>query len=443
MATFDDDMNYNPNSPPTGESTVDDITGTDDDLMLLDQEDRIQLAIAATLKRRINGVPTRSDGHEHERKVSSTAEAVLKEMLKTLAHRGTPVTPNFVNDYASVLAGAPVGETYAKRFLARHPDLAVKFANPLEELEASQARELLADKENGRLREALFAKKNKPKRGKFSTAHARLMTSDEMVGALLLEFQKKLMAELHKGMKTALAAAKKKVVDEEKRLREEKKQAEKAARPARGRGRGRGTGGRGAGGRGAGGRGRGSGRGGRGGGTRSRRRHADEDSDDETPSPSESEGCASDDTASSPDTEDPTPRRRGTRLRSQAAAQDEATVSDLPASEGDEDIDSNGDEDVDLEEEEASEVELEAERSDIESDGEETGVLAVNGHRWRDGNVEFQVLWEDGDCTWEPLATVDDCAALDDYLAGRDVEDALRLPKRQYRINTQLELTHP
>ncbi|KAJ7688934.1 hypothetical protein B0H14DRAFT_2254486, partial [Mycena olivaceomarginata] len=60
----------------------------------------------------------------------------------------------------------------------------------------------------------------------------------------------------------------------------------------------------------------------------------------------------------------------------------------------------------------------------------ETGIASFNGHRWAARrNLEFQVVWTDGDVTWEPLANVNDCAVLDEYLAHCDVDDPIRLPK--------------
>jgi hypothetical protein len=75
-------------------------------------------------------------------------------------------------------------------------------------------------------------------------------------------------------------------------------------------------------------------------------------------------------------------------------------------------------------------------------DTEETGIASINGHRWRDDHVEFQVLWTDADVTWEPLSNVNDCAAMDDYLAHRDADDPLLLPKRKYLLDKGLKATN-
>ncbi|KAF8129146.1 hypothetical protein K438DRAFT_1999969 [Mycena galopus ATCC 62051] len=52
---------------------------------------------------------------------------------------------------------------------------------------------------------------------------------------------------------------------------------------------------------------------------------------------------------------------------------------------------------------------------DSDDDALETEISSISGHRWQAGNVEFQVLWNNDDVTWEPLSNVNDCAAMDDY----------------------------
>jgi hypothetical protein len=52
------------------------------------------------------------------------------------------------------------------------------------------------------------------------------------------------------------------------------------------------------------------------------------------------------------------------------------------------------------------------------------------------------VVWTDSDVTWEPLANVNDCAAMDEYLAHCDVDDPIRLPKRKCLINVGLKATN-
>ncbi|KAJ7057030.1 hypothetical protein C8F01DRAFT_1153137 [Mycena amicta] len=70
-----------------------------------------------------------------------------------------------------------------------------------------------------------------------------------------------------------------------------------------------------------------------------------------------------------------------------------------------------------------------------EPEGDELAIVSFNGHRWVKGNVELQVIWTDEDVTWEPLANVNDCAAMDDYLAYRSVADPLQLGKRRALID--------
>ncbi|KAJ7629879.1 hypothetical protein B0H17DRAFT_1150423, partial [Mycena rosella] len=80
-------------------------------------------------------------------------------------------------------------------------------------------------------------------------------------------------------------------------------------------------------------------------------------------------------------------------------------------------------------------AEVESDNEDA-SDEEETGINSFNGHRWESRrNLEFQVIWIDGNVTWEPLANVNDCAAMEEYLAHRDIDDPLLLSKRKFLIS--------
>ncbi|KAJ7141095.1 hypothetical protein C8R44DRAFT_974712 [Mycena epipterygia] len=60
----------------------------------------------------------------------------------------------------------------------------------------------------------------------------------------------------------------------------------------------------------------------------------------------------------------------------------------------------------------------------------------------RRGNVNFQVLWSDGDSTWEPLSNVNNCEAMDVYLAHRNVTDPIHLSKRKYLIDVSLKASN-
>ncbi|KAF7335093.1 DDE-domain-containing protein [Mycena venus] len=133
----------------------------DDDLELLSQEERIQLAIAtinkaeisgrriseraaaiyfrvprATLQDRRRGVLTRVQGHAHERALSSAQEDVLAEWVKVVGRCGFPLSLETIGGYASKICGRPVGENWPQRFKERHPDLKVKWTSSLEECRA-------------------------------------------------------------------------------------------------------------------------------------------------------------------------------------------------------------------------------------------------------------------------------------------------------------------
>ncbi|KAJ7753599.1 hypothetical protein DFH07DRAFT_960070 [Mycena maculata] len=93
----------------------------------------------------------------------------------------------------------------------------------------------------------------------------------------------------------------------------------------------------------------------------------------------------------------------------------------------------------------SAENDNELEKSDNElnhsddDDGEETGIKGLNRHRWASGrHLEFQVVWTDGDVTWEPLSSVNDCTAMDEYLAHHDIDDPILLPKRKFLIDPTL-----
>ncbi|KAJ7655414.1 hypothetical protein B0H17DRAFT_1146460 [Mycena rosella] len=86
-----------------------------------------------------------------------------------------------------------------------------------------------------------------------------------------------------------------------------------------------------------------------------------------------------------------------------------------------------------------SAVEIES-GEENDSDEKETGIQSFNGHRWESQrNLELQVVWTDGDVTWELLANVNDCAAMEEYLAHRDIDDPLLLSKRKFLINPALK----
>ncbi|KAJ7194459.1 hypothetical protein GGX14DRAFT_476434 [Mycena pura] len=263
------------------------------------------------------------------------------------------------------------------------------------EVDKNYAQMVLMERENGNMRQQLHAKKNKPKRT-YTTGKARLMTSAEMAQALLDELQKKQMAELHSELKKNCFPAIRKAISEaekavkaawkkreqeartaakaaEKAQKAAEKQAAKVAKvAARARGRGRGQGGT------RGGRGRGARGAAKGAGSRAQAH----DSDNESDSPGEEP--------------DPIATTADSSLAMQISDSDD----------------------------------------DDESEQEETGIVSFNGHRWESRrNLEFQVVWTDGDVTWEPLANVNDCAAMEGYLAHHDLDDPLLLSRRKFLID--------
>ncbi|KAJ6449296.1 hypothetical protein C8R45DRAFT_1131143 [Mycena sanguinolenta] len=279
------------------------------------------------------------------------------------------------------------------------------------ELEKNQAQMALMDHENANIRWQLHAKKNKPKRT-YNTGHARLMTSEEMQQALLEDLQKQ-MAELHSELKKKhFRRLKKGVADWEKvekaKLAAMQKEVKAALKKAldtaikatkQGRGRGRARGGQ-----------QGGVRDSRAGGARPRGRRKAHDSSGDDSSP---QSDSSDDVDERPET----------------------TPNAITGDSSDEDGD--GDEprvDADAPEDE--------EDGDL-SEGEEIEIVSFNGHRWESRrNLQFQVIWADGDVTWEPLASVNDCAAMEGYLTHHDLDDPLQLSKRKCLIKGNVKASN-
>ncbi|KAJ7927408.1 hypothetical protein B0H13DRAFT_1971212 [Mycena leptocephala] len=274
----------------------------------------------------------------------------------------------------------------------------------------------------------LHARKNKPKRT-YTTGKARLMTSDEMAQALLEELQKKQMADLHSELKKTFfpdikkaisdaekaeqakekaakkatkkaeqeaRAAEKAVEKARKAVEKEAARAAKAAAKARGRGRGRPRGTRRAGAVGGGGRGRG----------KARDSSEEEISDPESSSDEETD-LDRDDPA---DGANPSPSTTDVESSEEENNLDGPVVSSNPSPSAANAPLATQDESDD----------------DDDSDQEETEIRSFNGHRWeKRRNLEFQVVWTDGDVTWEPLSNVNDCLAMEQYLAHHDLDDPL------------------
>lgn len=137
---------------------------TSADILSLPQEDRIQFAITAiaeagckpngdhrlsirqaanmyhvprsTLGDRMKGVHTRVEAHAGEQNLTLAEEGILVDWAKALGYRGVPLSYSTLIQYASEIAGKPIGESWPKRFLARHPDLKVKMTTGLEKCRA-------------------------------------------------------------------------------------------------------------------------------------------------------------------------------------------------------------------------------------------------------------------------------------------------------------------
>ncbi|KAJ7218414.1 hypothetical protein GGX14DRAFT_436958, partial [Mycena pura] len=314
---------------------------------------------------------------------------------------------------------SPVRKTASRSAVAAENDELRRLLNAAGvELDKNYAQMMLMNRENEMMRQQLHAKKNKTKR---TYTTGKLMTSAEMMQALLEELHKKQMGELHselrknvfpelkkkssdaqkaeraaraaekaaeKEAEKARKAAAKEAAKVEREARKAAKAAEKAlargrgrARGARSRGRGRDTGGRG--------RGRGS----------ETRDNADEDSSAQ--SDSSSDESQLDDAVVDADA---------------GAAENESS----------DDEDAHGDPfvAVDGPPSAASAPPAVEDEPDDESAGGETEIASFNGHRWESRrHLEFQVIWMDGDITWEQ----------------HDLDDPLLLSRRKFLLNNKIQ----
>lgn len=135
-----------------------------DDILSLPQEDRIQLAIKAitkagykpngdqqlstrkaagayrvprsTLGDRMRGLQTCAQAHVGQQNLSPAEEEVLVKWAKVLGRRGLPLTYSTLSMYASEISGKAIGDSWPKRFLARHPGLKIKATVSLEKCRA-------------------------------------------------------------------------------------------------------------------------------------------------------------------------------------------------------------------------------------------------------------------------------------------------------------------
>ncbi|KAE9400095.1 hypothetical protein BT96DRAFT_938973 [Gymnopus androsaceus JB14] len=65
---------------------------------------------------------------------------------------------------------------------------------------------------------------------------------------------------------------------------------------------------------------------------------------------------------------------------------------------------------------------------------EELKIRRIIGHKCTGKELCFQVEWEDDDETWEPLSNVENCIAVDIYLAHHQLTEPLQLSKQQYSM---------
>lgn len=89
-----------------------------------------------TLRRRLAGVKSRSEGQEIRMKLTRAQETILVEWIKSLGHRSVPWTPQIIREKASLIAGVYIGIGWVYRFLPRHPDLKSRITVGLESCRA-------------------------------------------------------------------------------------------------------------------------------------------------------------------------------------------------------------------------------------------------------------------------------------------------------------------
>ena len=70
---------------------------------------------------------------------------------------------------------------------------------------------------------------------------------------------------------------------------------------------------------------------------------------------------------------------------------------------------------------------------DFREPDEETRVNSIDGHCWNGAKLQLHIKWIDGTDSWESLRTVNECAALDDYLVLHGVGQPDELPKPKRR----------
>lgn len=134
------------------------------DLEHIDDEDHVQLALAAIarngfkdngrlwlslreaatafnvsrtkLTERFKGHKTKKEAHKHEKSLTYAEETALKDWVKEMGHRGIPLHASAVAQHATVISGKTIGERWAGRFCAHHPDLKMRWTSGLEKCRA-------------------------------------------------------------------------------------------------------------------------------------------------------------------------------------------------------------------------------------------------------------------------------------------------------------------
>ncbi len=81
----------------------------------------------STLTGRWHGAKSKKEAHVHQMHFTPEEESILIDWIRTLGHRGVPMTLSSLRDFASGALGKPVGENWASRFVKRHPEIKVQF----------------------------------------------------------------------------------------------------------------------------------------------------------------------------------------------------------------------------------------------------------------------------------------------------------------------------
>jgi hypothetical protein len=116
----------------------------------------------STLTNRFNGVRTRKEAHAHQQNLAPAQEEVLVEWIKVMGRRGVPFTQRALQDFAEDICRRPIGDSWPKRFLARHPELKVKWTTSLESCRAQALNPTVVGEYFSLLRETMEEYQIKP-----------------------------------------------------------------------------------------------------------------------------------------------------------------------------------------------------------------------------------------------------------------------------------------